>query len=92
MNHSIYTKDFNKLLGENVYLPLVTKYFNEDGRRVIFPLPTDIKGSLVFIKKLIEEGKFKGVIDRIYALSEIVDAYRYVETGKKTGNVVVVLR
>lgn len=38
-----------------------------------------------------ETGEFKPVIDRRYPLEQIVDAYRYVETGQKVGNVVVTI-
>ena len=38
-----------------------------------------------YFKDLIESGGFKPVIDRRYPLDEIVEAYRYVETGQKTG-------
>jgi NADPH:quinone reductase-like Zn-dependent oxidoreductase len=44
---------------------------------------------LLLVKQLVEEGKYRPVIDRRYDLDEIVEAVRYVETGQKTGNVVL---
>ena len=40
-------------------------------------------------RDLVVSGRFRPVIDRSYPLAEIVDAYRYVETGQKVGNVVI---
>jgi NADPH:quinone reductase-like Zn-dependent oxidoreductase len=44
---------------------------------------------LRLVKELVEAGKYRPVIDRTYALDEIVEAVRYVESGRKTGNVVL---
>jgi NADPH:quinone reductase-like Zn-dependent oxidoreductase len=55
----------------------------------LFPLPTIRKEDVLFLKDLVEEGKFKPVIDRKYSLEQIVEAAKYVETGQKTGNVVI---
>ena len=42
-------------------------------------------------KDLLGSGAFRPVIDRRYRLDEIVEAYRYVEAGRKIGNVVIVV-
>ena len=47
------------------------------------------KEDLLLVKELVEAGKYRPVIDRTYALDEVVEATRYVETGQKTGNVVL---
>jgi NADPH:quinone reductase-like Zn-dependent oxidoreductase len=49
------------------------------------------KEDLLLVKQLVDAGKYRPVIDRRYRLDEIVEATRYVESGQKTGNVVLVL-
>jgi NADPH:quinone reductase-like Zn-dependent oxidoreductase len=59
--------------------------------RVIFPLPlsSTARACVDFLKTRMEAGEFRPVIDREYPLEAIADAYRYVETGQKTGIVVI---
>ncbi|HEY7795304.1 MAG TPA: zinc-binding dehydrogenase [Gaiellaceae bacterium] len=59
------------------------------GRRLVFTLPRWSQRDVVYLKELIEAGAYRAVIDRVYRLDEIADAARYVETGQKTGNVVL---
>jgi NADPH:quinone reductase-like Zn-dependent oxidoreductase len=74
-------------MAQNIFLALTTPILGR--KKVKFPLPTDSRGSVLLIKRLTEEGRFKAVIDREYPLEQIVEAYTYVETGQKIGNVVI---
>jgi NADPH:quinone reductase-like Zn-dependent oxidoreductase len=75
---------------QNILFALVTPLLG--GKKVIFPVPTDIKGSMHFIKNLIEQDKFKPVIDREYPLERIGEAFEYVASGQKTGNVIITMK
>jgi len=44
---------------------------------------------LVFLKELLEAGKIKSVIDRVYPLSEVPEAIRYLEEEHARGKVVI---
>jgi NADPH:quinone reductase-like Zn-dependent oxidoreductase len=46
---------------------------------------------IAYLRGLLESGAFRPVIDRRYPLEEIVEAYRYVETERKVGNVLIIV-
>ncbi|WP_205600343.1 MULTISPECIES: NAD(P)-dependent alcohol dehydrogenase [Sphingobacterium] len=56
-----------------------------------FDIATETVGHLQLIKELFEKRKCKAVIDKMYAFKEIVSAHRYVDDGRKKGNVVIVM-
>lgn len=74
---------------QNLYLPLLTWF--KGNKRVIFPLPINCKRSILLMAKLLGQNEFKPVIDRRYPLEKVSEAYEYVMTGQKTGNVILSL-
>jgi NADPH:quinone reductase-like Zn-dependent oxidoreductase len=73
--------------GENILYALTSKF--SSGKKLLFPIPLTKKEDIEFLRDLVQQNKFKPVIDRSYKLDQIVEAYKYVESGQKTGNVVL---
>jgi len=74
----------------NLWWALVTPRFGS--KKVLFQIPPrQTKQDVLFLKKLIEEGRFRPVIDRRYRLEDVIEATRYVETEQKVGNVVLTI-
>jgi len=69
------------------FLALATKLFGR--RRAAVGVGRYRKEDLLLVKELVEAGTYRAVIDRTYPMDEIVDAVTYVESGRKTGNVVI---
>jgi NADPH:quinone reductase-like Zn-dependent oxidoreductase len=75
---------------KNVLLTLWTSRIGY--KKVIFKLPPRYtKLDMLFLEELLAAGKYRPVVDRRYAMEEVVDAHRYVESEHKTGNVVLTM-
>ncbi len=61
------------------------------GKRVMAGTPAENQKDLLFIKALVEAGRIKPVIDRVYPLEQTAEAHRYVDTGRKRGSVVIIM-
>ena len=71
----------------NYLLAWATRFRSD--KRVITGMSVDKRAALPYLRTLIEAGELRIVIDRRFDLDEIVEAHRYVDSGRKRGNVVV---
>ncbi|HET7467035.1 MAG TPA: NAD(P)-dependent alcohol dehydrogenase [Candidatus Dormibacteraeota bacterium] len=72
----------------NLFLAMWTSRFGD--KKVMFQLPpVYAKSDVLFLKELAEKGEYRPVIDRTYALDQVIEATKYVETQQKVGNVVL---
>jgi NADPH:quinone reductase-like Zn-dependent oxidoreductase len=93
-----FTRCKDSLKPGGVYLPtdgyanfamaLWSRWFGDKKAKLAIP-PRYKKEYVLLLKRLIEAGDYRAVIDRTYPLEDVVEATRYVETGQKTGNVVL---
>ena len=70
-------------------LALLTRWIGD--KKVTIAMPKYTRQNVLFLKQLIDAAEYRAVIDRSYPLEQVVEATRYVETGQKTGNVVLVV-
>ncbi|MBI5296852.1 MAG: NAD(P)-dependent alcohol dehydrogenase [Chloroflexi bacterium] len=96
-----YTKEDFSTIEEryDVIYDTVAKFSKSQYSKVLAPNGTFVSmakldtkenmDNLIFIKELIEKGEIKAVIDRCYLLENMVEAHRYMDTGRKKGNIVI---
>lgn len=87
--HGVYISTELGKRGDNIWRALAAPLLGN--KKVLFPIPLTQKSDITFLGKLAAEGHFKPVIDRTYTLDEVTEAYRYAESGQKTGNLVILV-
>lgn len=79
--------------GQNIFYslftPLLSKLGFNKGKKVLFPMPINLSKSIEIVSEMLANKTFKPIIDKTYTFDQIKDAFKYVDKGLKTGNVVI---
>jgi NADPH:quinone reductase-like Zn-dependent oxidoreductase len=81
--------DGGRFLVGTLLLAVATRFVGS--KRIRFAVGRRSKEDVQLLKQLIEAGEFRAVIDRTYKMDQVADAHRYVETWRKSGNVVLTI-
>ena len=74
---------------QNPLLAILSKI--RGNRNVLFPLPVNRKEDAELLRDKMQAGAYLPLLDKSYALDQVAEAFHYVETGMKTGNVVIAI-
>ncbi len=86
-SHGVYASTELGPCWQNPLLAIWSKVFGK--RKVLFPVPVNLKSDAEYLCNLMAEQKYRPLIDCAWPLESIAEASTYVETGMKTGNVVI---
>jgi NADPH:quinone reductase-like Zn-dependent oxidoreductase len=88
--HGVYISSELGDRNENPWLALISPFTM--GKKVKFPLPVNIKRSMKFVGRMVEEGRFRPLIDRSFELNKVSEAFSYVMSEQKIGNVILKMK
>ena len=67
---------------------ITTLFTNKTAR---FAFASETKADLLILKEMIEGGKIKSIVDRVYPMEQTADAHRRVETEQRLGAIVIAI-